>query len=153
MEPRLMNFLLVEDDDGHAELLLRTIKRQRVANTLGRVADGEAALADVRGKRPYRGRVRPDIILLDLKLPKLDGLDVLKAIKEDPRLCATPVVILTTSDSETDRLAAYEHHANSYIVKPVNFARFRKMVEDLSLYWGIWSVPPETRTLDDEEQR
>src|SRR5690606_24500907 len=84
---------------------------------------------------------RPDVILLDLKLPKVNGHEVLAAIKDDPDLCSIPVVVLTTSSAETDRLKAYRHHANSYLVKPINFSRFRQMVSDLSLYWGVWNQP------------
>ncbi len=144
MQPHLMNILLVEDDDDHAEILLRTIKRNRVANLIHRVADGEAALAYLRREGEYADRPRPDIILLDLKLPKLNGHELLKIIKADTELQAIPVVVLTTSDAETDREKAYAEHANSYIVKPVNFTRFRQMVHDLSLYWGVWSPPPKT---------
>ena len=136
-----MNFLLVEDDDDHAEIVLRTLKRNRVANTIDRVADGESALAYLRNVGAFANRKRPDIILLDLKLPKLSGHELLKIIKTDPKLLSIPVVVLTTSSAESDRERAYEHHANSYIVKPVNFTRFREMVRDLSLYWGVWSPP------------
>jgi CheY-like chemotaxis protein len=132
----------VEDDDDHAEIVLRTLRRNRVANALYRVADGEAAMAFLRQEGEHAGLTRPDIILLDLKLPKIDGHEVLTIIKNDPELLSIPVVVLTTSDAESDRLRAYKLHANSYVVKPVNFARFRQMVTDLSLYWGIWSTPP-----------
>src|SRR5690606_31762487 len=88
---------------------------------------------------------RPDVVLLDLKLPKVDGLEVLAAIRADEELRDLPVVVLTTSDAEADRERAYEHHVNSYLVKPVDFEKFRQMVNDLSLYWGVWNVlPPRT---------
>lgn len=143
-ELHLMNFLLVEDDDDHAEIMLRTIKDNRVANSMHRVADGEEALSYLRAEGEHSERLLPDIILLDLKLPKLSGHELLKIIKADPDLLAIPVVILTTSGAESDREKAYKLHANSYIVKPVNFTRFRRMVNDLSLYWGVWSPPAHT---------
>jgi CheY-like chemotaxis protein len=141
---RLMNLLLVEDDDDHAEILLRTFQKNRIANTITRVKDGEAALAVLNKQDGYENVPRPDIILLDLKLPRLDGHELLKIIKTDPNLLSIPVVVLTTSDADADRERAYEYHANSYIVKPVNFSRFRQLVHDLSLYWGVWSPPPNS---------
>jgi CheY-like chemotaxis protein len=141
MEPELLHFLLVEDDDAHALIAMRTLQRNRVANTIDRVADGEAALAYLRRQPPYADRPRPDVILLDLKLPRVDGHEVLAGIKEDPDLRDIPVVVLTTSDAETDRMRAYSHHANSYLVKPIDFERFRQMVDDLCLYWGVWNRP------------
>lgn len=137
----LLHFLLVEDDDDHAEIVLRTLQRNRVGNTFDRVHDGADALAYVRRQGRFADAKRPDVVLLDLKLPKVNGHEVLAAIKEDPDLCSIPVVVLTTSSAETDRAKAYRHHANSYLVKPINFSRFRQMVSDLSLYWGVWNQP------------
>ncbi len=136
-ETQMMRFLLVEDDDAHAAITLRSLRQNRVANAVDRVADGALALEYLRRE----GNPRPDIILLDLNLPKVDGHEVLAALKEDPELCIIPVVVLTTSDAEVDRLRAYQHHANSYLVKPIDFERFREMVRDLSLYWGVWNRP------------
>ena len=141
MSPRLLHFLLVEDDDDHAEIVTRTFRQNHIGNTIDRVADGVQALQYVRRQGAYAGRPRPDVILLDLNLPKVDGHEVLDAIKSDPDLKCIPVVVLTTSDAETDRAKAYEHHANSYVVKPVDFVRLRQMVNDLSLYWGLWNQP------------
>lgn len=138
---RLLHFLLIEDDDDHAEIVLRTIAKNRVGNTIERVADGDAGLAYLRKAPPYEHAKRPDVVLLDLKLPGRDGHDILMEIKADHGLRQIPVVMLTTSSAETDRVKAYANFANSYIVKPINFARFRQMVEDLSLYWGVWSRP------------
>lgn len=140
-QPQLLHFLLVEDDDDHAEIVMRTVKRNRLGNTVDRVADGAAALEYLRAQGPHAQRKRPDVILLDLKLPKLDGHEVLAAVKADPDLRKIPVVVLTTSNAESDRLRAYDNFANSYVVKPINFTRFRQMVKDLSLYWGVWSRP------------
>lgn len=144
MSPRLLHFLLVEDDDDHAEIVLRTFRQNHIGNTIERVPDGIEALQYVRHEGRYAGKPRPDVILLDLNLPKMDGHEVLDAIKSDDDLKRIPVVVLTTSDAETDRVKAYEHHANSYVVKPVDFARLRQMVNDLSLYWGLWNQPTPT---------
>jgi len=139
---RLINFLLVEDDDDHAELVLRVLKKRRVANELDRVKDGVEAIAFLRNEGEYENAPRPDIVLLDLKLPRRDGFEVLKEIREDPEISSLPVVILTTSSAEIDRVKAYTYHANSYLKKPLDFDQFRKMVEDLCLYWGVWNEPP-----------
>ncbi|WP_152051966.1 response regulator [Tautonia marina] len=142
---RMVKFLLVEDDEDHAELVKRNLRRARVANSVTHVPDGVEALAFLRREGNYPDAERPDVVLLDLKLPKLDGLEVLTAIRADDELRDLPVVILTTSDAEADRERAYEHHVNSYLVKPVDFEKFRQMVNDLSLYWGVWNVlPPRT---------
>lgn len=93
------------------------------------------------------GRVRrpprPHLVVLDWKLPRRNGHEVLKDLKSDADLCTIPVVVLTTSAAESDRVRAYSLHANSFIVKPANFARFRQMVDDLSNYWATWSAPPD----------
>jgi len=151
MAEQLLRFLLVEDDDIHAHLVMRSIhahlvmrslEQARVTNHVVRVADGQQAIDYLRQAGEFAGEPRPEIILLDLKLPKVDGHEVLSVIKTDETLRMIPVVVMTTSDAETDRAKAYEHHANSYVVKPVDFDKFRKLVEDLSLYWGVWNKPP-----------
>lgn len=142
MANKLITFLLVEDDDIHAHLIERSLNKARVANTVHRVEDGAKALDFLRQTGPYSASPRPDVILLDLKLPKVDGHEVLAAIKEDRNLHTIPVVVMTTSAAETDRARAYKHHANSYLVKPVDFDKFRQLVSDLSLYWGVWNQPP-----------
>jgi CheY-like chemotaxis protein len=141
MEIPLIHFLLVEDDDDHAELMMRTLRKHRLRNTIDRVPDGMEAMAYLRRQASYADRPRPGIILLDLNMPRLSGHEVLRQVKEDTDLRTIPVVILTTSDAETDRVRCYTHHANSYLVKPVDFQQFSKMVEDLSLYWGVWNKP------------
>lgn len=139
---RLIRFLLIEDDENHAELVRRNLDRDRIQNTLDRVGDGEEALAFLRKEPPYEDAERPDVILLDLKLPKRNGLEVLKDIKADESLHSIPVVVVTTSEAENDRQRAYELQANSYVMKPIDFEQFRRMVRDLSLYWGVWNQPP-----------
>lgn len=142
MANQLITFLLVEDDDIHAHLIERSLDKARVANEVHRVEDGAKALEFLRQQGEYADSPRPDVVLLDLKLPKVDGHEVLAAIKEDADLHAIPVVVMTTSAAETDRAKAYKHHANSYLVKPVDFDKFRQLVNDLSLYWGVWNQPP-----------
>ncbi len=129
-------------DDTHAHLVTRSLARARVSNEVHRARDGEEALAFLRREGEFADAPRPDVVLLDLQLPKLDGHEVLATIKQDHDLMRIPVVIMTTSDAERDREQAYELHANSYVVKPVDFERFRQLVEELSLYWGVWNEPP-----------
>jgi CheY-like chemotaxis protein len=134
---RPLHFLLVEDDPDHAELILHVISEQNVGHTSEHVADGAAALEHL--ERVKRGETKyPDIVLLDLKLPKVDGLEVLDSMKTDSELRSLPVVVLTTSDAESDRARAYHNHANSYFVKPVSYEKFGALVEELSIYWGGW---------------
>lgn len=143
MNGRLIHFLLVEDDDIHAHLVMRSLKKARISNRVSRVPDGSEALAFLRNQGKYANEAHPDVILLDLKLPKISGHEVLHTIKHDDHLKSIPVVVMTTSDAESDRTRAYEHHANSYVVKPLDFDKFRQLVNDLCLYWGVWNKPPE----------
>jgi len=138
---RLIRFLLVEDNDDHAMLVERNLKRSTVANSVDRVADGVGALRYLRQEGEFSDSLRPDVVLLDLKLPRLDGHEVLTAIKNDPALRDLPVVVLTTSATEADRTRAYSNHANSYLVKPLDFKLFQQLVQDLSVYWGVWNQP------------
>jgi CheY-like chemotaxis protein len=129
--------LLVEDEPAHAEIIKRNLEEFRVANRLVHVADGQAALDYIFRKPPYEDASQypdPDLILLDLRLPKVDGLEVLKTIKTDPAKRHLPVVILTTSTTETDKIKAYTHHANSYLVKPVELSGFMDMMNSLGFY-------------------
>ncbi|WP_342190274.1 response regulator [Stieleria varia] len=143
MSPHLLTFLLVEDDDNHAHLVMRSLQKARVQNRVFRVSDGAEALAFLRSEGDFADTPHPDVVLLDLNLPKLSGHEVLAIIKQDEHLKTIPVVVMTTSDAESDRVKAYEHHANSYVVKPLDFDRFRELVRDLCLYWGVWNEPPE----------
>ncbi|HUG19775.1 MAG TPA: response regulator [Planctomycetaceae bacterium] len=137
-----VNFLLVEDDDTHAHLVMRSLKKARVTNRVFRVKDGLEAISFLHREEKHADSPRPDVVLLDLKLPKMDGHEVLAEIKRDPDLRLIPVVIMTTSDAESDRELAYEHHANSYVVKPADFDKLCKLVDDLSLYWSVWNESP-----------
>ena len=144
MNLETVKFLIVEDDDDHAKIIERSLTRNRPNNDVHRVADGLAALNYLRANPPYEDRVRPDVVLLDLNLPKLGGHDVLEQIKSDESLRSIPIVVLTTSDSEGDRELAYLHFANSYLVKPMNFSQFRILVDELSQYWGEFNRPPQS---------
>jgi len=137
--------LLVEDDPAHAEIVRRNFVNFRMANRpvqLVHVADGEDALDYLfsRGKFQNPGlSPRPNLILLDLRLPKVDGLEVLKIVKADADLVSIPVVILTTSSAEADVAKAYESHANSYLVKPMDLSQFNKLMDVLGFYWLVWN--------------
>ncbi|OGB06458.1 MAG: two-component system response regulator [Burkholderiales bacterium RIFCSPHIGHO2_12_FULL_69_20] len=127
--------LLVEDNPMDVDLTLRAFKRRRVTNTIHVARDGEEALAWL--PRWEGGEPWPVVILLDLKLPKIDGLDVLRQLKQHPTLCVIPVVVLTTSAECADVQAAYHLGANSYIVKPVEFEKFMDVSEKIELYWTV----------------
>lgn len=137
--------LLVEDNPDHAELVIRNMEDFQLANTIVHVEDGEAALDYLHGRGMYGDRTQwplPHLMLLDLRLPKIDGLEVLKEVKTDEALRPVPVVILTTSDAERDMAMAYEYHANSYVTKPVDFAEFSRLLKDLGFYWLAWNRHP-----------
>ena len=149
MEGRPLRILLVEDNPDHAELVLRGLEDHHVGNDLVHVPDGEEALDYLfrRGRYGDPGlSPRPDLVLLDLRLPKVDGLEVLRQIKEAPgEVGRLPVVILTTSQGETDLARAYDHHANSYLVKPLDFPRFTDLMRDLGYYWLVWNRRPQEK--------
>jgi CheY-like chemotaxis protein len=137
--------LLVEDNDAHAELVLRSMKDNRVANIIYFADDGEKALDFLFHRGAYKEMItspRPNLILLDLRLPRVDGLEVLKTIKETPHLMQIPVVILTSSDAETDIARSYTYHANSYVVKPLEFKKFTRLMNDIGGYWLGWNTVP-----------
>jgi CheY-like chemotaxis protein len=145
-EPILV--MLVEDNPDHAELVKRTLAEHRVLNRILHFHDGESALDYVfrRGEHADPAQSpRPHAILLDLRLPGVDGLDVLTQLKESAELRTIPVVILTTSEADRDVARAYAHYANSYLVKPVGFDQFTKMMEDLGFYWLGWNTYSEAR--------
>ena len=147
MDGNSLHVLLVEDDPDHADLVKFALAECRPkAKVVHHVSDGEAALDYLfrRGDFTDPGRSpRPHLILLDLRLPKVDGLAVLKEIKtsSDEELRRTPVVVLTSSEADSDAAAAYDCKANSYLVKPVDFEKFHQLVEDLGYYWLVWNRP------------
>jgi CheY-like chemotaxis protein len=134
------NILLVEDNPMDIDLTRRAFAKRRLANPLEVDRDGEEALA--RMARWEAGEPPPLVILLDLKLPKVDGLEVLRRIKTHPQFRSIPVVVLTTSAEEHDVRAAYQLGANSYIVKPVDFDKFLEVARQIDLYWCALNMPP-----------
>jgi len=137
--------LLVEDNPAHAEMVIRSFQEHRVANKIYHVLDGEAALDFLYRRGQFSNQdtsPRPHVILLDLRLPKISGLQVLQEIKKDENLLSIPVIILTTSEAERDLTMAYENHTNSYLVKPIDFAKFSQLINDLGLFWLAWNRQP-----------
>ena len=140
-----MTILFVEDNPDHAELVMRSLEDHQIANTIHHVADGAAALDYLHRRGDYSDPARspkPHVILLDLRLPKVDGLQVLEEMKKTKELERIPVVVLSTSHADKDVGSAYEHHVNSYLVKPLDFERFSKMIDDLGFYWLRWNQSP-----------
>ena len=140
---RPIQILMVEDNPDDIELTVEALKDARVENFLSVVKDGEEALSYLRCQGKYPRAVRPDPILLDLNMPKKNGRDVLREIKNDPHLKRIPVVILTTSQAEDDILHTYDLHANCYITKPVDFNQFLKVVRSIENFWlTVVKLPP-----------
>lgn len=145
MKGELLHILLVEDNEDHAELVLRNFADNHIANKIFHVRDGEEALDYLLHRGSYAQATTcptPNLVLLDLRLPKIDGLEVLREIKGNPLLQAIPVVVLTSSAAEKDVAMAYSAHANSYLVKPVDFDKFMRLMKDLGFYWLGWNVNP-----------
>ena len=139
---------LVEDNDADADLAVRAFQRAKIANPLVRARDGVDALDYLFGRGKYAAkdaRELPVVVLLDLNIPKISGLEVLKAIRADERTKHIPVVILTSSNEDKDRLGAYDHFANSYVLKPVDFEKFVTASLQLCLYWTVLNAPPPRR--------
>jgi CheY-like chemotaxis protein len=130
-DPRAIEVLLIEDDPGDVLMTREAFEDAKVANNLCVVSDGEDAMAFLRGEGVHADAPRPDLVLLDLNLPRVDGREVLEQIKNDPELRSIPVVVLTTSESEDDILHSYSLHANAYVTKPVDFDRFHQVVRQI----------------------
>jgi two-component system, chemotaxis family, response regulator Rcp1 len=144
MNHQPIEILLIEDNPADVRLTKEAFKEARVRNNIHVVQDGDSALAFVQQQAPYEDAPRPDLILLDLNLPKKDGREVLAEIKADPQIHLIPVVILTTSDDEGDVLRSYNLNANAYLVKPIDVIRFIKMVQSLSDFWLTFvKLPPD----------
>jgi CheY-like chemotaxis protein len=144
MNAELISVLLVEDDPGDVLLIREAFSDHKVGNGLSVVSDGVEAMEYVRGEGEHAGRARPDLILLDLNLPRKSGAEVLAEIKGDPNLATIPVVVLTTSQSEEDVLHSYRNHANAFITKPVDFDRFGEIVHQIDDFFiGIVKLPPK----------
>jgi chemotaxis family two-component system response regulator Rcp1 len=138
-----VEILLVEDNLGDTRLTREALKDCKLLNTLHHVEDGVEAMAFLRREGPYAAAPRPDLILLDLNLPRMGGREVLAAIKEDEALKGIPVIILTTSDDEQDVLGAYQSHANCFITKPIALERFLEVVRSIEAFWlSIVRLPP-----------
>ena len=140
----MKRILLVEDSPADAELTQEALLEYAVANSIDWVKDGAEALDFLFCRGAYEGRIfeAPAVILLDLKLPKIDGLEVLRTIRATPHLQALPVVVLTSSREEKDLLCGYSHGANAYVVKPVDGASFIKAVGSLGVFWAMVNAPP-----------
>jgi CheY-like chemotaxis protein len=142
--------LLVEDNPDDEALMVRALKNNNILNQIAVARDGVEAIEYLFAEGAYAGRdtsVVPEVILLDLKLPKLDGLGVLRRLRADPRTKLLPVVLLTSSNEEEDRLNGYGLGANSYVRKPVDFDQFREAIRQLSLYWLVWNETPPARRI------
>ena len=144
MGGKALDVLLVEDDPCHAELVTFALEDQQVDNTVHHVSDGQAAVDYLFRRGDYADPAnsrRPSLIILDLRMPKLDGLDVLEEIKSDLDLQRIPAVVLTSSTAEPDIATAYRNGANSYLVKPLDFETFCRMMGELCSYWLTWNRP------------
>jgi len=144
--PEAVEILIVEDNPNDLELTLRALRRAKISNRIHISRDGAEASDYIFCEGEHADRRienRPRVILLDLKLPKIDGLELLKRLKEDPRTKAIPVVILTSSREQSDIIKSYQLGTNSYIVKPVDFEQFSNAVQQLGMYWLIMNQPPE----------
>ncbi len=143
MNADLISVLLVEDDPGDVMLVREAFSDNKVGNVLSVVGDGVEAMRFIRGEGEYEDVGRPDLVLLDLNLPRKGGAEVLAEIKGDPKLTTIPVVVLTTSQAEEDILRSYEMHANAYVTKPVDFERFGEIVRQIDEFFiGIVKLPP-----------
>ncbi|MBK1717645.1 two-component system response regulator [Thiocystis violacea] len=144
----MVDILLVEDNPNDAELAIRALRKHNLANRLEWVKDGAAALDFLfhRGDYAERSDTLPRVMLLDLRLPKLDGIEVLRAVRDHPETRELPVVVLTSSREEQDLIATYQLGVNSFVAKPVAFDEFARTVADLGMYWVLVNrVPPEIR--------
>lgn len=149
MKGEILNILLVEDNPDHAELVMRSFQEHRVANRIHHVTHGEEALEYLFRQGAYvdpETSPRPHVILLDLRLPRIDGLEILETIRSSSGISNIPVVVLTTSQAEQDVASAYSEHVNSYLVKPVDFDSFTHMMKDLGFYWLAWNHYPYSDT-------
>jgi two-component system, chemotaxis family, response regulator Rcp1 len=145
---RPAELLLVEDNYGDVLLTREAFRSAKLSNNLAVAGDGEEALAMLRRKGAYADRPKPDLILLDLNLPRMDGREVLQAIKNDPELQRIPVIIMTSSKAEIDILESYELRANGYIVKPVTFDRLQEIVASIESFWFTVAVLSTSSVLE-----
>jgi len=143
--PQPIHILMVEDDPADVRLTREALKNKKVHTTMDTVEDGLEAMAYLQKEGAYADKPRPDLILLDLNMPRMDGREVLSKLKEDPKLRRIPVIVLTTSEGEEDILSAYEMNANCYITKPVNWKQFIRVVELIEDFWlTVVKLPKES---------
>ena len=142
MNPKSVDILLIEDNPDHAELIIKALRNNNVLNEVHVVTSGEEAMDFLHQRGAYANAARPGLILLDIKLPGMDGIEFLRRVKADPKLKPIPVVVLTTSAGEKEIVDSYRCGANSYIVKPVDFAQFVKVIKELKLYWMVVNSLP-----------
>lgn len=135
MNPKTIEILLVEDNPGDVDLTLEALDEAKIRNEVHVAEDGVEAMAFLRREGSYADAPRPDLVLLDLNMPRMDGREVLEEVKKDADLRRIPIVVLTTSEDEQDVLDAYEHSANAYIVKPVDFQQFFGTIRALEDFW------------------
>jgi len=138
-----IKILMVEDNPGDARLAEEALKDSKINNSLYHVEDGVEAMQFLRRQAEYSDAPQPDLVLLDLNLPRKDGREVLAEIKEDPKLKLVPVVVMTTSEAERDLVKSYDLHANAYVVKPIDLERFIEVVQSIEVFWfTIVKLPP-----------
>lgn len=140
-----ISILLVEDNPAHAEIVIRSFEAYDMSNNIYHVEDGQEALDYLYNEGSYHspnGTKMPDLIILDLRLPKVDGIEVLRRIKSDAKFKTIPVIILTTSESDKDIAKAYTNYVNSYLVKPIDLEKFGKLIESFGYYWFSWNKFP-----------
>ena len=146
MKEQVYEIILIEDNPHDAELTIRSLKRNKIANEIHVIPNGAEALDFFFATGKYEGRdmkITPKLVILDLKLPKVDGIEILRRVKSDERTKIIPIVVLTSSKEENDVVESYKLGANSYIVKPVDFQKFAESIRDLGLYWLLLNEPPK----------
>lgn len=142
MNRKSVDILLIEDNLDHVELILMALCNNNVLNEVHVVTTGEEAMDFLCQRGKYADAARPGLILVDIKLPGMDGIELVRRIKADPRLKSIPAVMLTTSAAEKEIAESYDHGANSYVVKPVDFEQFVKVIKELKLYWMVVNSLP-----------
>jgi two-component system, response regulator len=150
MPQRAVDILLIEDNPADVELTIAALRRNRLANEIHVCRDGEEALDYLLGPNGRKNAASLKLVLLDLKLPKVDGMQVLRALKQDAQTRALPVVVLTSSREDHDIVESYQLGSNSYLQKPVDFDQFREMVMQIGLYWLVVNLPVPTRSAVEE---
>ena len=145
IQPRPIEILLVDDNDDDIVLLKESFAESKFLNLLQVVHDGEEALAYLRSEPPFQSARTPGLVLLDINMPKMNGFEVLRAMKSDPRLRTIPVVMLTTSTRDEDIARSYDGGACSFVSKPVSFEKLKEVIKQFTLYWTLVSVIPPAR--------